>query len=76
MPKVTRLPNSKVNSIFSGKLLTLREGLYRQLRDREWIFNRAEKGIIFLIHRSGAYGVVVKTGDIDWSGYEECGCGE
>ena len=51
-----------------GEPLKLREGAYRQLRDREWIFNRAEEDIIFLIHKSGAYGVVVKTVDIDWNG--------
>jgi len=38
----------------------LKEGFYRQLRDREWIFNRAEEQLIFLVHASGAYGVVVK----------------
>ena len=61
--------NSKLNFslIPSGKLLKLQEGSYKQLKDREWIFNRAEDGIIFLIHKSGAYGVVVKTGDIDWN---------
>jgi len=51
----------------SGKPLRLREGVYRQLRDREWVFNRAEKEMIFLIHTSGAYGVVVKSEDIDWN---------
>ena len=50
-----------------GKSLKLREGVYKQLKEREWIFNRAEEDIIFLIHKSGAYGVVVKTGDIDWN---------
>ncbi len=54
--------------IQKGQPLRLREGTYRQLRDREWIFNRAEDDIVFLIHKSGAYGVVVKAGDIDWNG--------
>ncbi len=56
--------------IQKGQPLRLKEGIYKQLRDREWIFNRAEEDILFLVHKSGAYGVVVKTGDIDWKGEE------
>ncbi len=58
-----------IKSTVTGKPLRLREGVYRQLRDREWIFNRAENEMIFLIHRTGAYGVVVRSEDIDW---KEC----
>jgi len=57
----------KSNSIPSGHSLKLREGIYKQLKDREWIFNRAENEIIFLIHKTGAYGVVVRKEDIDWN---------
>jgi hypothetical protein len=56
-----------VNSALSGKLLKLREGLYKQLREREWIFNRMENNLIFLLHKNGAYGVVVNTEDIEWN---------
>ena len=62
-----RNPRSSFIRIQKGEPLRLREGIFRQLRDREWIFNRAEDDIIFLVHKSGAYGVVVKTGDIDWN---------
>jgi hypothetical protein len=62
-----RYRKSRLNSILSGKLLKLREGLYKQLRDREWIFNRVENNLIFLIHKNGAYGVVVQMEDIDWN---------
>ena len=55
-------------AIPSGKFLKLREGVYKQLSDREWIFSRAEKEMIFLIHKSGAFGVVVRIEDIDWNG--------
>ena len=51
----------------TGEPLRLRDGVYRQLRNREWVFNRTENGLIFLIHPSGAYGVVVRPQDIDWS---------
>ena len=67
MLRVHGSPNSKVNSIPSGKLSRIREGLYKQLREREWIFNRMENNLIFLIHKNGAYGVVVKMEDIDWN---------
>ncbi len=67
MSRTQRIPNSKVNSILSGKLLRIREGLYKQLREREWMFNRMENNLIFLIHKNGAYGVVVGIEDIDWN---------
>ncbi len=67
MSRTQRLPNSKVHSILSGKLLRIREGLYKQLPEREWIFNRMENNLIFLIHKNGAYGVVVGIEDIDWN---------
>ncbi len=67
MSRTQKLPNSKVNSILSGKVLKLRESLYKQLREREWIFNRMENNLIFLIHKNGAYGVVVAIEDIDWN---------
>ena len=68
MTRIERSSNSKLNSIHSGESVRIREGLYKQLRDREWIFNRTENNLIFLIHKNGAYGVVVRVEDIDWSG--------
>ena len=61
------IQKSTLESISSGKALRLREGLYKQLREREWIFNRKEKDLVFLLHKNGAYGVVVRPEDI-----EEC----
>jgi hypothetical protein len=54
------------NSLSSGKLLKLREGVYKQLKDRDWLFNKFENDTVFLIHASRAYGIAVRTGDIDW----------
>ena len=68
MSRIEKRPKVRPNSILKGNLLRLREGLYKQLRDREWIFNRAENNLIFLIHKNGAYGVVVRVEDIDWNG--------
>jgi len=67
MAHVTSLRKSRLDSISSGKLLKLKEGLYRQLKEREWIFNRAENNLVFLIDKEGVYGVVVRNEDIDWS---------
>jgi hypothetical protein len=49
-----------------GKPLRLREGVYKQLKDRDWLFNKFENDTIFLIHASRAYGIAVRTVDIDW----------
>ncbi len=62
---------AKLRFLSSGALLNLKEGLYRQLKEREWIFNRTENDWIFLIHKGGAYGVVVRKEDIDWKKYHQ-----
>jgi len=67
MSDIHRFPNKRLSSILPGTPLKVREGLYKQLRDREWIFSRVEKNLIFLIHKNGAYGVVVGIEDIDWN---------
>ena len=67
MSRIERHPKARPGSILKGKLLRLREGLYKQLRDREWIFNRVENNLMFLIHKNGAFGVVVGIEDIDWN---------
>lgn len=66
MHPINRVARSRLSSVSSGKVLKLKEGLYRQLKEREWIFNRTEDDLIFLIHKDGAYGVVVRNEDIDW----------
>jgi len=58
---------TRLKSLSSGKLLKLKDGLYKQLKERQWIFNRTENNLIFLIHKEGAYGVVVRNEDIDWN---------
>jgi len=68
MSRIQGSLNLRSRSIPPGKPVKIREGLYKQLRDREWIFNRTENNLIFLIHKNGAYGVVVRAEDIDWNG--------
>ncbi|MGB7575298.1 MAG: hypothetical protein WBN53_15705 [Thermodesulfobacteriota bacterium] len=67
MHPINSVARSRLSSVSSGKVLRLKEGLYRQLKEREWIFNRTEDDLIFLIHKDGAYGVVVRNEDIDWN---------
>jgi len=67
MRNIDSVARSRLGSVSSGKVLKLKKGLYSQLKDREWIFNRMENNLIFLIHRNGAYGVVVGIEDIDWN---------
>jgi len=67
MRNIDSVAKARSNSVSSGKLLNLKDGLYRQLKEREWIFNRTENNLIFLIHKDGAYGVVVRMEDIDWN---------
>jgi hypothetical protein len=67
MAHIDSVAKARLDSVSSGKLLNLKDGLYKQLREREWIFNRTENNLIFLIHKDGAYGVVVRIEDIEWS---------
>ncbi len=65
-----RHARSILNHIPRGVHLRLREDAYRQLKEREWIFSRTENNLIFLIHESGAYGLVVGIQDIDWNEFQ------
>ncbi|MGO8988273.1 MAG: hypothetical protein ACLQGU_08030 [bacterium] len=67
MRNIDGVARSRLSSVSSGELLKLKDGLYRQLKEREWIFNRTENDLIFLVHKDGAYGVVVRIEDIEWS---------
>jgi len=67
MDNIDSVAKSRLNSVSSGKLLKLKDGLYRQLKEREWIFNRTESNLVFLIHKDRAYGVVVRIEDIEWN---------
>jgi hypothetical protein len=67
MAHIDSVAKARLKSLSPGKLLKLKDGLYRQLGERQWIFNRMEKNLIFLIHKEGAYGVVVRNEDIDWN---------
>jgi len=67
MAHIDSIGKVRLGSVSSGKHLRLKDGLYRQLKEREWIYNRTENNLVFLIHKNGAYGVVVRIEDIDWN---------
>ena len=67
MSNIDSIGKARLDSVSSGKLLKLKEGLVRQLKEREWIFNRTENNLVFLVHRDGAYGVIVRNEDINWN---------
>ena len=67
MSTTSRYPNKRLSSILPGSSLKIREGSYKQSRDREWIFNRVENNLIFLIHKNGVYGVAVGIEDFVWT---------
>jgi hypothetical protein len=69
MIRIDGVAKARLNSVSPGKVLKLKDSLYRQLKEREWVFNRTENSLIFLVHKDGAYGVVVRDEDIDW---KEC----
>ncbi len=67
MGNINSVAKSILNSASAGEYLRLKEGLYKQLKEREWIFTRMENNLISLIHKDGAYGVVVGIEDIEWN---------
>ena len=67
MHPIDSVAKARLRSVSLGKVLKLKEGLYPQLKERERIFNRTEDNLIFLLHKEGAYGVVVRGEDIDWN---------
>ena len=67
MAHIDSVAKARLKSLSSGNLIKLKDGLYRQLKDRQGIFNRTEGNLMFLIHKNGAYGVVVRNEDINWN---------
>ncbi len=59
-------PKSFFEHISPGKRVRLKDNVYRNIKDREWIFNRIEGNEVHLLHESKAYGLIVKIEDIDW----------
>ncbi len=67
MQSIDSVARSRSSSVSLGKILKLKDALYQQLKEQEWIFSRTENNLIFLTHKDGAYGVVVRDEDIGWN---------
>ena len=67
MAPMDSVAKARLKSLSSGNLIKLKDGLYRQLKERQWIFNRTENNLVFLINKEGVYDVVVRGEDIDWN---------
>ncbi len=50
-----------------GMRVRLREGVYHRVQEREWLFDRIDHEGVHLLSKCGAYGLIVRIEDIDWS---------
>ncbi len=57
------------NYIAPGTRLKLCGEVCQQVKEREWIFGKVKDNMVFLVHETGAYGIVVGIEDIDWTGF-------
>jgi len=78
MPDLNEMRESEVlplaerlvlNYVAPGSRLRLRGDVCQHVKDREWIFNNVKDQMIFLIHETGTYGIVVGIEEIDWTGF-------
>ena len=61
-----------LKSLTPGELLILRDDVYKNIRTREYVYQGTEiDDTIFLMHKSGRYGLHVRVGDIDWDAYQK-----
>ncbi len=57
------------NYVAPGTRLKLCGEVCQQVKEREWIFGKVKDNMVFLVHETGAYGIVVDIEDIDWTGF-------
>jgi hypothetical protein len=58
---------SFLRSLTRNTRLKLKENVYRYLKEREWLFNKVENDMVYLVDASGVFGMGVRGEDIDWS---------
>ncbi len=47
--------------------LKLKENVNGYLKNREWLFNRIENDMVYLLDESGLFGMAVEVESIDWT---------
>lgn len=68
----SRLPKKWAAHRFpKGKRIRLRDGIYRGIKEREWILDRVDHEGVHLLHETRAYGLIVRMEDINWNNIEK-----
>jgi hypothetical protein len=61
-----------LKSLTPGEILILRDDVYQNINTREYVYEGMEiDNTIFLLHKSGSYGLHAKVEDIDWDAYQK-----
>jgi len=61
-----------LESLTPGELLILRGDALKHIKTREYLYQKTEiDNTIFLLHKSGSFGLHVKMEDIDWEAYQK-----
>jgi hypothetical protein len=64
------MPYEFLKLLTPGEILTLREDVYENMKTRDYVYQETEiDDTIFLLHKSGRYGLHLKVEDIDWDAY-------
>jgi hypothetical protein len=59
-----------LKSLTPGEILILRKDVYKNINTREYVYQGTEiDNTVFLLHKSGRYGLHVKVEDIEWDAY-------
>jgi hypothetical protein len=60
-----------LESVAPGEIVILRGDVLKHIKTREYIYERKEiDNTIFILHKSGSFGLHVKKEDIDWGIYQ------
>ena len=60
-----------LETIIPGEMITLRGDVLKHLKTREYLYEKMEiDNTIFILHKSGSFGLHVKIEDIDWEDYQ------
>jgi hypothetical protein len=61
-----------LESVTPGEIVVLRGDVLQHIKTREYIYERKEiDNSIFILHKSGSFGLHVKKEDIDWDAYQK-----
>jgi len=61
-----------LESVTPGEIVILRGDVLKHIKTREYIYERKEiDNTIFILHKSGIFGLHVKKEDIDWDAYQK-----